>query len=192
MRGWISLTLDPDTTAVIERLDRDIAAARRIPRLFHDGFRPHLTLGIFGEIDVQRAASVLDEFAGCFPVIPVAFASLGIFLLEPPVLFVAPVATPELLVRHAWLHERLSGIALHPDPPYLPGSWVPHCTIAAEIPASALPGVVTLASQLPIPLSGQVSGICLAAFPNGPVLHASALAPPREAPGRPSPDAGGW
>src|SRR5699024_702690 len=99
------------------------------------------------------------------------FASLGIFLLDPPVLFAAPVVTSDLLAQHGWLHGRLDGIALRPDPPYLPGSWVPHCTIAADLPTSALPGVVTLASQLPMPLAKQVSGVCLAASPNGPVLH---------------------
>lgn len=190
MRGWISLTLDPDITQVIERLDRDIAASRRVSRLFHDELRPHITLGIFGDIDVPRAVEVLDQFAGCFPAMTLTFASLGIFLLDPPVLFAAPVVTSELLARHAWLHERLDGIVLRPDPPYLPAAWVPHCTIAAELPADALPGVVTLAGQLPMPLSGQVSGICLAPFPSGTVLHAVPLAAthgerevPRQAPG---------
>lgn len=175
MRGWISLTLDPDITSGIERLDRDISAARRAPRLFHDELRPHITLGIFGDIDVPPAMTALDEFAACFPALPLTFASLGIFLLDPPVLFAAPVVTSRLLEPHAWLHRRLDGIALRPDPAYLPGYWVPHCTIAAELPLDALPDVVTLASQLPMPLTGQASGICLAACPGGPVLHAVPL-----------------
>jgi hypothetical protein len=40
--------------------------------------------------------------------------------------------TTELLALHQRFHDELRAAGLSSDPYYLPGAWVPHCTITVE------------------------------------------------------------
>jgi hypothetical protein len=48
--------------------------------------------------------------------------------------FSCPVVTMDLLTLHNNLHKRLQQNDLQCSPNYLPGSWVPHCTITMDEP----------------------------------------------------------
>lgn len=171
----LAMTLDPESAAVIERLEADIAAVHGQHRLYGEGVRPHLTVGMFEKVDPDRVGEVLDAFVERFPAMPITFASLGMFVLATDVVFAAPIATVELLERHAWLHARLAACTEGPFTPLLPGSWVPHATLAADVPLSLLSPVLVASRAMPLPLEARLERILLARFPIGPVLHERAL-----------------
>lgn len=172
----LTMTLDRESAAEIERVEARVAAVHGQHRLYGGEIRPHLTFGMFESVEAEAAAEVLDEFAARFPPIRVTFGSLGIFVLESDVVFGAPIVTAELLERHAWLHERLVDVTGGPFSPLLPGSWVPHATLAADVPLDVMPGVIAAARAMPLPLEGRLETILLARFPIGPILHTTHLA----------------
>lgn len=171
----LAMTLDAEAAEVIARIEAEVAAIHGQHRLYGEGVRPHLTFGMFEKVDTDRVGEVLDAFVERFPAIPVTFASLGVFVLETDVVFGTPIVTAELLERHAWLHERLAACTEGPFPPLLPGSWVPHATLAADVPLPLLAPVMAAARAMPLPLEARLERILLARFPIGPVIHERAL-----------------
>ncbi len=171
----LAMTLDPEATAVIDRMEAEIAAIHGQHRLYGGGVRPHLTVGMFEAVDVPAAVAVIDDFVERFPAITLTFSNLGVFILETDVVFGAPIVTAELLERHAWLHEQLAACTRGPFSPLLPGSWVPHATLASDVPLPLLAPIITAARAMPLPLEARLERILLARFPIGPVLHQRVL-----------------
>jgi 2'-5' RNA ligase len=172
----VMLTLDPATTDTIERVEREIAAVLPEHRPFDSEVGPHITLAACAGLDLPACASLLAEWAGGTGEWLVRFESLGVFLLDSPVVFAAPVVTRALLALHERVHHGLRESATGLAAPYLPGNWVPHCTLAERIPASLLPDMVNIARRLPLPLTGRLDALQIAAFPSAKVVRAVAIA----------------
>lgn len=168
----LTMTLDPASAAVIDRLEAAIALVHGKNRLYGGDVVPHITFGMFETMDVDAAGAIIDEFAATFPPIPITFASLGLFVFETDVVFGTPIVTADLLERHAWLHERMATATDGPFEPLLPGSWVPHATLASDAPLDLLPAIIATARTFPLPMDATLDGILIARFPVGPVFHA--------------------
>jgi 2'-5' RNA ligase len=95
--------------------------------------RPHISLAAFQEVDRAAIAAQLDRFFKEHLLRPVTFDMLGFFPVTR-VLHAAPTVTPWLLELHAAFHQAVAGIVKGPSRYYLPGRWVPHCTLAFDIP----------------------------------------------------------
>jgi len=63
------------------------------------------------------------------------------------VIFLALADDEELTAIHAELHGFLRALRLPSSPLYLPGRWVPHCTLARYVPADAFETAVTAARR---------------------------------------------
>ena len=174
MRYVIMLTLDAETTQTIEAATRAIANVHPLHRPFDGEVGPHVTLAACNVLDLDRVGSVLEAMWAEGPP-PLRFESLGVFLPESSVVFAAPVVTRELLTLHERTHRALEGIAQDHALLYLPGAWVPHCTLAERVPGPLLPEVVRAASALPLPLAGRIAAIQVAAFPAARVVRAVPL-----------------
>ena len=167
----LTMTLDPGSAAVIDRLEARIAAIHGQHRLYGADVVPHITFGMFETVDIGLAADIIDEFAARYPPIPITFASLGLFVFETDVVFGVPIVTRDLLERHAWLHERLASATDGPFEPLRPGSWVPHATLASDAPHDKSAAIIATARTFPFPMDGTLDSILIARFPVGPVFH---------------------
>jgi 2'-5' RNA ligase len=103
-------------------------------RMLEIGASPHISLAVFDEMDVALVTRVVESFARRTPSISVRVSSIAMFPGERNVVFLAPVVTRGLLEVHESLHTALSGAGVRSDPLYVPGAWVPHCTISMEEP----------------------------------------------------------
>lgn len=126
--------------------------------------RPHLTLGVYGTLDLNNAAVPLAALTAG-PIVPLTFGSLGLF---PPsareaVVFAAPIVTAELLALHLRVHDLLAGCASDPAPYYAPGQFEPHCTLTQRCPPERIAEVLGICQGLPLPLTGQVTAYGLVA-----------------------------
>jgi len=158
----IEAFFDPATDAAIRAVwralgERGIASPGDDPVA-----RPHLTLGVYGALDLNNAAAPLAALAAG-PVVPLTFASLGLF---PPsareaIVFAAPIVTAELLALHLRVRERLAGCAADPAPYYAPGRFVPHCTLTQGCPPTRIAEVLGVCRSLPLPLTGQIAAFGL-------------------------------
>ncbi|CAI5501929.1 unnamed protein product [Closterium sp. Naga37s-1] len=83
-------------------------------------------------------------------------------------LFLAPVPSIALLTLHEQLQELLKRLAIPCDPNYLPGSWLPVCPVAQELPEEKLPSSFHTVRSQKLPLSGHLCEIGLVEFvPSG-------------------------
>ncbi|MFA6292017.1 MAG: 2'-5' RNA ligase family protein [Victivallales bacterium] len=93
---------------------------------------PHISLATFEKVSKARLIKAVETFAAKTPPLTVSFLSLGIFPGVKNVVFLAPVVTKSLLETHESFHAILQSEKIRSATFYLPGKWVPHCTITKE------------------------------------------------------------
>lgn len=103
------------------------------------GSRPHISLAVFEQIDLDRMQEEVERFAARQRPVPLTLSSVGVFPTPEGVVFLAPVVTPELLEAHRRFHERIEATRSRSRDHYLPGQWVPHCTIATSLTHDRVP-----------------------------------------------------
>ena len=152
-----------------ERAVRDIwdglGTALGQPSLSELGARPHVSLAVYGDgLDTNGFPERLLEFARSIDSFDFTLSSLGTFPGQEGVVFLAPVVTRRLLEVHAQFHEVFSN---HDDAGmgyYLPGNWVPHCTVAINLPAAEVIEAVAYGREAFQPISGRFQEIGLIEF----------------------------
>jgi 2'-5' RNA ligase len=165
----IELLLDGETAETVRRIWRDLAESAVAPVMHESGARPHVTLGVCDGLDVEACSGFLSGFASANPVPSVRFSSIGIFATDPAVVFLAPVVTQDLLDLHDRFHQRFSDLAGSPWAYYLPKQWVPHCTLAIDVPQALVPRAVEVCNTVGLPIDGRCEGIGIVEF--RPIRH---------------------
>jgi 2'-5' RNA ligase len=130
----VELHIDPVSAAPIVALTEQIYTTCGGETLTGIGAHPHLSLTVFTQLDPTPLAALLAEFAATTAPLTVTFAAVGVFPTTQGVVYLAPVVTPELLALHARFHDRLTQLTMPSNAYYLPGNWMPHCTIGFELP----------------------------------------------------------
>ena len=130
----VTLRLDDAASSGIENLWRQLADAGVSSSMTTLGYRPHLTLAVSEAADVATVVAALDRFADSTEAQPLRFVGLGAFLAPARVLWAAPAVNRALLDLHESLHRAL---AWPRHPHYMPGQWVPHCTLAEDLSPDA-------------------------------------------------------
>lgn len=92
--------------------------------------RPHVSLAAFETLDVEATEACLEHFARSHAPLELNLASVASFPTELNVVFLAPVVTRALLDLHDDFYAGWYSGWGSPNPLYLPGNWVPHCTTA--------------------------------------------------------------
>jgi 2'-5' RNA ligase len=169
----VELFLDPTSDAAVRRLWQDLAEADMAPAIHVGGLQPHVTLAACDRLDVDACERFLADFAATTPAPTTRFASLGVFPTDPAVAFLAPVVTPDLLDLHDRILRRFRELADEPWAYYVSGQWVPHCTLALELPLATVPRAVELCRGVPLPLEGRLDGVSIVEFP--PIRHRRAF-----------------
>ena len=100
-------------------------------------FAPHLTFAMASDIPA-RARDALRAELRTLHVPSLFFGSLSTFANTENVLMLSAVTDPELLAVHSAVHDVLAGKVRNPSAYYLPGSWVPHCTLLQQVSADEL------------------------------------------------------
>ncbi|MDR4901468.1 2'-5' RNA ligase family protein [Bacillus mycoides] len=88
------------------------------------GVEPHITLADYNELDVNLYTEKLEEF--------VVFQENIAAVTFPTnrTIFLAPTITDELLRLHHSYHDYFKVFHDNLQSYYVPGKWIPHCTIA--------------------------------------------------------------
>lgn len=84
----------------------------------------------------------MERFARETDATRLSLSAVGTFPTAEGVVFLLPAVTVELLSVHARLHSRLEQAGLTVNPYYLPGRWIPHCTVATDLRPEAVPAAV--------------------------------------------------
>jgi len=111
---------DADADARVRALWRRIGASFEHP--------PHLTYAVAGAIGPKVRAELREDLSRLW--LPDLWLhTLGVFSTTENVLQLGAVVDGELLAVHSAIHDVLAGRVKNPSAYYLPGNWVPHCTL---------------------------------------------------------------
>ena len=143
----VELDLAPASAAPIVALTEQIYTTCGGEMLTGSGGLPHLSLTVFDQLDPAPMAAQLAEFAAATPTLTVTFAAVGVFPIKQGIVYLAPVVTAELLALHARFHQLLTSVTLISNPYYLPGHWMPHCSVGINLPADKIGQAVMLCQQ---------------------------------------------
>ena len=152
-----------------ERAVRDIwdglGAALGKPSLSEIGARPHVSLAVYDDgLETTDFPERLLEFARSIDPFDFMLSSLGTFPGQEGVVFLAPVVTRRLLAVHKQFHEVFLKQASSGTAYYLPGFWVPHCTVAIDLSAAEVTAAVAYCREASQPISGRFQEIGLVEF----------------------------
>lgn len=115
---------------------------------------PHVTLAGFGIGKLALVRKGLLTIGKKFKRPMLRFESIGSFPTEG-VLFLAPVVTPELSAIHEVVHRVLKQHTRKPSPYYLPGMWVPHCTLCMLLSPRQLVNGFKAMAKVNIAMTGK-------------------------------------
>jgi 2'-5' RNA ligase len=122
-------------------------------------FPPHLTYAAAGTIPAKARAALREELSGLW--LPgLALENLSSFATSENVLMLAAVVDAELLAVHSAVHDVLARKVKNSSAYYLPGHWVPHCTLALGLTDEQM--VAGFAALHPVsPIRAKVGRVCV-------------------------------
>ena len=123
------------------------------------GYRPHVSLGVCGDLEVNPLAQELSTFAVSAKPFRLLFPSIGVFSTSEGVVYLGATVTEQLLNLHTAFHEIFKKYAKEQREYYTVGQWVPHCTLAFGLSEDQIAEAVTVCRQIDLPVSTEVSGI---------------------------------
>ena len=98
------------------------------------GRQPHISLTSFESREPLLLCREVDSLAERFSAFPMRLGSVEYFATAEGVIYLAPDPCTELNGIHAYFHERLTAHGTTSHPYYQPGQWIPHCTVATDVP----------------------------------------------------------
>jgi 2'-5' RNA ligase len=161
MAHALELFFDAEADAAVRTLWRRLDGAG-VPSLAghtHRRHRPHVSLAVAGAIPARTRDALRADLALLRPP-SLWLYTLGTFPTEQNGLFLGAVVDTELLAVHSAAHDVLAGAARQPSAYYLPGAWVPHCTLAQDLTAAQLAaGLAALHPVTPVRAGIRAIGI---------------------------------
>jgi len=141
----VEMYLDAEAEDRVRALRRTLAEAGAGSCVESIASAPHVRLALFDELDRSRAVSALSRFAESCE--PLTVSLRGVETLDEPerVIFLALAGEEELTAAHAELHAFLRSMRLTSSPLYLPGRWIPRCTLARHVAADVFDAAVSAA-----------------------------------------------
>jgi len=105
----------------------------------------------------------LKAFAENEPCLTLKLAATGLFPITD-VVYIAPVVTIDLLKLHRRFHNRLNDLGTSPNQYYLPGNWVPPCTITSDLADDQIAAAVDVCRKSDLFGSTKLVEIALVEF----------------------------
>jgi len=137
----IVLGFDVESTAIINEVFKKLKGRKFTS--YYEFVMPHITLTSYETIDFQIITERLTQLCNNFAPFRIQFSSFGYFPSEESVLFLSPKADIDLLdIRQKVLEGFEDFQAGNPL-----RAWVPHCTLALEVPLKKLGEAIGLVKE---------------------------------------------
>src|SRR5688500_3019953 len=120
---------DDEADAKIRELWRRIGAKHEYP--------PHLTYAVTSTIGPKVRKELREDLERLW-MPDLWLHTLATFSTVDNVLMLAAVVDSELLAVHSAIHDVMANKVKNPSAYYLPGNWVPHCTLVHGVDDEAV------------------------------------------------------
>ena len=131
------------------------------PVLDELGNGPHISLAVFSQLTLDSFEPHLEEFARSQSPFSVCLKGVASF---PGVVFLGPEKTAALMRIHSDFHALLRKLNIRTNDYYLPGNWVPHCTMAQDLEEQAMEKAMVAIRKNFEPITGEICEIGLVEF----------------------------
>ena len=155
----VELYFDPSTEEGIHGAWKAIDEAGINSAMLEGGYRPHVSLGVCDQLEVNALAQELSTFAASVVPFRFSFPNIGIFSTSEGVVFLGVTVTDQLLNIHARFHEIFKKHAQEQREYYAVGKWTPHCTLAFGLLEHEIAEAVKICRQIALPTSTEVKEI---------------------------------
>jgi len=165
----VALFLDETSSAAITNVWHKLADRGVSSSQLESGFRPHVTLGIAEQFNLEDGRAFLDEFAAAQEPLTIVLSHLGTFPAKGSTgaVFYGVTTTQRLLRLHNDFHQRLADVAAEIREYYAPGMWVPHCTLADGVTCEQAAQSMEVCQEVKLPLACQATELGVLQFPPG-------------------------
>jgi 2'-5' RNA ligase len=155
----VELYFDLPTDARIRQVWQALSGAGVCSAMLHAGYRPHVSLAVCEQLNVDSLTDDLTTLAKRLTPFPFMLSSVGFFPGAMGVVFFGVVVTDKLLKLHAEFHRILQKHAAGLSPYYFPDIWVPHCTLGFGIAANMTDSALEICRQQQLPIKGRFEEI---------------------------------
>jgi 2'-5' RNA ligase len=155
---------DAATDASVRALWQSLADRGISPVMATMGIRPHLSLAGIEILDADPLYHGLGDFAKSAAPLTVNLSAVGTFPTAQGVVYIAPVVSSELIKLHQTFHDWLADLGLTSMEYYRPENWVPHCTVAINLPPESVPEAVAVARASDVFGKAQLVEIALVEY----------------------------
>jgi len=174
----IGLFFDAATEKKIRNAWADVALKSGVSNKMAEmvNSRPHISLGIFEEGQMDPIFSELASLSASQPRFFVDFESLGLFDGARGTLFFGPATSHALSDLHQRCHDRIGRFAKNWNEHYLPEKLVFHCSINIGLSKQDLLRAAGVALDTHLPMQAQVERMGILQLPDGKANRSFALA----------------
>jgi len=158
----VALFFDGDAETQIRAVWKTLADKGANSKMLDSGIQPHVSMAVYNEIEVGHASSMLASLSREINPFQLVFSSVGAFPGKPTILFLSPAANRYLLELHKRIHTLFSSYEDQAWHLYQQGQWVPHCTLAMDLPEHAVCQGFKLALSINLPITVSINAIGLA------------------------------
>jgi len=128
---------------------------------------PHFTWFLAEEMDIEKAAPILEQIGLGVESFTLHTFGLGIFSGEKPVLYLPMVKTVEMIQLHQAIWDQIQVYGEDAKLYYSPRLWVPHITLALkDLTKENLACAVNTIAFEPIELFVEVNNLALVTYEN--------------------------
>ena len=161
----IELYFDPVCDLAVRRIWSKVADGAGVSAMSAGGGRPHVSLAVYSDgLDHHSLSRALSAFSKSLVPFEFDLGSVGTFPTNQGVVFLAPVVTSELLALHERFHTAFAKYGDWSSTHYLPGNWVPHCTVATDLTDAVIGQAVQNCREHFRPMRGRFQEIGLVEF----------------------------
>ncbi len=165
----VELYLDNESAEKVDKI-RNKLATEGIS--IDKGAKPHISLAIFEDIEIESFVRELQMFARKIKTLNVTLSSIGMFVTENPVIYIAPTVTKELLTVHSKFQDDFEKYKNEVWDYYLTNKWVPHCTLAMNLNSIEVNKTIEICSKIRLPMKVKLDSIGLLEFkPNKQLIE---------------------
>lgn len=160
----VEMYFDERTEKALRDLRKILTDAGIRPLLDEIGDRPHISLAVFSQVDVDVLLEELSAFSKETRPLPITLSAIGAFATAEAVLFLTPAITQDLMDVHWDFHQMLGDLKMHPHAYYQPDRWVPHSTIAQNVQEEMVGSAFDVLRKSFKPISGKLVEMGLVRF----------------------------
>ena len=161
----VQLYFNAELEAALLEVRTALTKAGVTPTLERLGDRPHVSLSVLNDVDVQRCITMIEQFANSQSAFRTGFAAFGAFPTAQGVVYLSPAPNEALLTAHRVMHQRLVDIGAQIHEYYFPDGWIPHATMGFELSSKEVALALSWLHGNFKPVGGIFASLGLIEFP---------------------------